>query len=163
MSQALKSAAKRTVGTRHGDDLYTWANEQVAHLRAGRLDSLDLAEIAEELSDVGNEIYFRLESALAVLLQHMLKWDHQEARRSRSWVLSITEQRDRVDRLLRRNPGLKGELAELLDGGYRSGRRRALDETGLPDEALPETCPYDWAAIMERPFVYDPSVHRLKD
>ena len=33
--------------TRYADDLYTWVQEQVALLRAGRVDALDLDNIAE--------------------------------------------------------------------------------------------------------------------
>ena len=41
---------------------------------------------------MGAEQYDKLESALEVLLMHMLKWDHQPERRSRSWSLTIQEQ-----------------------------------------------------------------------
>jgi hypothetical protein len=162
MSIALKKPDQASGGTAHRDDLYAWVTEQVAHLRAGRLSEIDAENIAEELGDVGNELYFRLESAVAIVILHLLKWDHQPERRSRSWTLSIAEHRDRVIRLLRRNPGLKAEIGEALEAAWRTGRRRALDETGLPDEAFPEDCPDTFAVVMERPVVYDPAVHRLR-
>ncbi|RYE71367.1 MAG: DUF29 domain-containing protein, partial [Hyphomicrobiales bacterium] len=88
--------ARSDVGrTRHEDDVYGWVQEQVASLRAGRIDALDLDSIAEELSDVGAEQYDKLESAVVVVLVHMLKWDHQPERRSRSWTQSIDEHRIR--------------------------------------------------------------------
>ncbi|MGH6674275.1 MAG: DUF29 family protein [Xanthobacteraceae bacterium] len=37
---------------------------------------------------------------------HMLKWDHQPSMRSRSWVLSIEEQRLEIADVLGDNPGL---------------------------------------------------------
>ena len=42
---------------------------------------------------MGEEEYDKLESALRVLMLHLLKWDHQPDMRSRSWTLSIREQR----------------------------------------------------------------------
>ena len=69
--------------TGYKEDLHAWAREQAALLRAGRLGEVDAANIAEELDDVGNEQYDKLESALRVLLAHMLKWDHQPERRGR--------------------------------------------------------------------------------
>ena len=42
-------------GARYDDDLYTWAVEQAALLRAGKLAEADALNIAEELDDVGNE------------------------------------------------------------------------------------------------------------
>ncbi len=35
------------------DDVVAWATEQASLLRAGRLDQLDRAHLAEEIEDVG--------------------------------------------------------------------------------------------------------------
>src|SRR5437870_7790133 len=81
---------------RYERDLYSWAVEQAALLRAGRIAEADALNIAEELDDVGNEQYDKLQSALRVILMHLLKWDHQPERKSRSWWASITVQRNHV-------------------------------------------------------------------
>src|SRR5271166_2371414 len=86
-------------------DLYSWAVRQAELLRAGRLSEIDPVAIAEEIDDVGEEEYHRLESALRVLMLHLLKWDHQPDRRSRSRTLTILERRRRVHRRLGRSPG----------------------------------------------------------
>lgn len=44
------------------EDLHEWAARQASLIRANRIDELDLAHIAEELDDVGNELYRRLET-----------------------------------------------------------------------------------------------------
>ena len=141
--------------TCYADDLYTWVQEQVALLRAGRVDALDLGNIAEELSDVGSEQYDKLESALEVLLAHVLKWDHQPDRRSRSWSLTIAEQRVRIARKLRKNPGLKSRIAEAVSEGFRIGQLRAAREMKRDPQTLPATCPYAWDEILNRPFGFD--------
>ena len=47
-------------------------------MRAGRITEADALNIAEEeLDDVGNEQYDKLESALRVISVHLLKWDQQ--------------------------------------------------------------------------------------
>src|SRR5262245_45371071 len=84
---------------RYDRDLYSWAVEQAALLRAGRVAEADVLNIAEEIDDVGNEQYDKLESALRVILLHLLKWDHQPERRSRSWWASIKVQRNHVRRV----------------------------------------------------------------
>src|SRR5437763_10556680 len=91
---------------RYDRDLYSWAVEQAALLRAGRIADADVLNIAEEIDDVGNEQYNKLESALRIILLHLLKWDHQPKRRSRSWWASISVHRNHVARVLRKNPGL---------------------------------------------------------
>ena len=135
-------------------DLYSWAVRQAELLREGRLAEIDAAAIAEEIDDVGEEEYHRLESALRVVLLHLLKWDRQPDRRSRSWALSIREHRRRVRRQLKRSPGLKSELDEALAAAYDDARDEASIETGLPLSAFPEARPYEYAEIMERPIVW---------
>ena len=149
------ATAHARVRTRYADDLYTWVQEQVALLRAGRVDALDLDNIAEELSDVGSEQYDKLESAIDVLLAHALKWDHQPERRTRSWSLTIAEQRVRIDRQLRRNPGLKSRVSEAIEDGFRLARLRAAREMRRSPKTLPAECPYSWDDILNRPFEYE--------
>src|ERR1700726_653198 len=93
-------------------DYYSWLMEQAAHLRSARWEALDSENLAEEIESLGREQFNKLESALRVLLTHMLKWDHQPDRRSRSWALSIKAQRLELDDVLSDNPGLKPRIAE---------------------------------------------------
>ena|ERR1700757_1759155 len=137
------------------DDLYSWANRQATLIRAGRRDELDLDHIAEELDDLGSEIYRRLESALTVLYMHMLKWDYQPEFRSRSWEATIREQRKRIAKLLEKNPLLKSKLNEAMEEGYEYGRDRASGETDLPVGSFPEKSKYTWQDVTEREFRLD--------
>jgi hypothetical protein len=136
------------------EDLYSWAVRQAELLRAGRLSEIDPVAIAEEIDDVGMEEYHRLESALRVVMLHLLKWDHQPDRRSRSWSLSILEHRRRVHRQLRSSPGLKSQLDEALEAAYEDARLEAANETGLPLSAFPVRRPFEYAEIMERSIVW---------
>ena len=74
-------------------DFYSWLMEQARHVRDGRWDALDRDNLAEEIESLGREQFNKLESALRVLMLHMLKWDHQPERRGRFWRASIAEQR----------------------------------------------------------------------
>ena len=147
------SAAGRT---RYADDLYTWVQEQVALLRAGRVDALDLDNIAEELSDAGLGKYYRLQSAVEIVLLDMLKWDHQPERRSRSWALSIAEHRERVQIQMRKSPGLKSSLDEAQRDAFRLARIGAARQMKLSPKTLPAECPYTGDDILNRPFDLDP-------
>jgi hypothetical protein len=135
---------------RYDRDLYSWAVEQAALLRAGRISEADALNIAEEIDDVGNEQYDKLESALRVVLLHLLKWDHQAERRSRSWWASITVQRKHVLRVLKKNPGLKPLIDEAIVEAYEDARIEAIAQTSLDGDEFPLDCPYTWQEIMER-------------
>ena len=140
---------------RYTDDLYGWVEQQIALLKAGRVTEIDADNIAEELSDVAHNQYDRLESSLRVVLLHLLKWDHQPERRTRSWVLSIAEHRRRTLRILKKNPSLKATLDEAVDDAYEDAVGDARRETGLPGETFPRVCPYVWDEIVSREIVLD--------
>jgi hypothetical protein len=133
-------------------DAYTWSREQARLIREGQWDEVDRDNVAEEIESVGRTEFSRLESALRVLMLHMLKWDFQPGKRSRSWWLSITEQRVRLDQVLADNPGLQPRIDEAIMRAYRRARLRAMRETGLEPEMFPEVCPYSFEDITARRF-----------
>jgi hypothetical protein len=137
------------------EDLCGWVEDQIALLSAGRLAEIEVVNIADELGDVAQREYDKLESAVRVVILHLLKWDHQPTHRSRSWVLSIRQHRRRIIRVLRDNPSLKRRLDEALTEGFVDGRDEAISETGMPASAFPPACPYDWSTVMTRIVEWD--------
>jgi hypothetical protein len=133
-------------------DFYSWTHEQARLIREGRWDGIDRDNVAEEIESLGREQFNKLESALRVLMVHMLKWDHQPSRRSRSWVLSIETQRVELEDVLDDNPGLRPRVQEAVNRAYRKARLEAAKETELEKEAFPEICPYAFADIVGRAF-----------
>jgi hypothetical protein len=142
--------------TRYEDDLYAWVQEQVALLQAGRVDEIDAANIAEELGDVGKSEFNSLASAVEIVLLHLIKWDQQPERRSRSWENSIAEHRDRIADILTDNPSLKRRQDDAVIRGYRHARRRTSSEMDRAIRLIAETCPYSWNDIASRPIMFDP-------
>ncbi len=137
------------------DDTYRWAFEQAAHLRAGRFDQVDIMNVADEIESVGKSEFRSFASGLEVILIHMLKWDHQPSKRSRSWILSILEHRRRVREDLDDNPSLKSREAEAIQRAYGTARLRASRETKQRLDVFPEECAYGWEQIMEAPYALD--------
>ena len=137
-------------GATYERDFYTWTQEQGRLLRQGAWAQIDRDNIAEEIETLGRSEFDKLESALRVLLLHLLKWDFQPQMRSRSWVLSIKEQRIQVRKVLAGNPGLKPRIEEAIAGAYEEACIGAAKETGLDEDAFPPTCPYDFGEITGR-------------
>jgi hypothetical protein len=133
-------------GPTYESDFAAWAFDQAARLRAG--EPVDIANVAEELEDLGKQQRQRLESHLMVLLTHMLKWDVQTNLQSRSWDASIREHRRRTNRILRENPSLKHSVEETVCEAYRRARVKAIRETGLDDTFFTEECPYSLEEIL---------------
>jgi hypothetical protein len=123
-------------------DFYAWANEQAALLRAGKFESADIANIAEEIESMGRSERRELINRLAVLLLHLLKWRYQPSFRSASWRATVREQRLRLDGHLSDNPSLKSQIDPAMRDAYRLARVGASRETGLEEDTFPSTCPF---------------------
>lgn len=95
------------MGIRYEDDIVGWAGEQAALLRGGRLGAVDVFNIAEEIHDVGKSAQRELASRLSVLLAHLLKWQYQPDRRSKSWQATIRAQRTGIAHALDKSPSLR--------------------------------------------------------
>jgi hypothetical protein len=130
-------------------DYVAWLEEQVAHLRAGRLAALDVDNVAEELESLMKKERRQLRNRLEVLVAHLLKWDHQPAQRSNRWRASVAEQRTRIRRLLQDSPSLKPLVAESAREVYADAVEQAAIEIGL-SEAAPQTLPYSVEQLFER-------------
>jgi hypothetical protein len=140
------------MGVSYEQDIVALANEQANLIRAGRFDLLDLEHISEEIEDVGKSEQRELESRMAVLLAHLLKWQFQAGRRGASWQITIKEQRGQIARRIRKTPSLKYTLqdSDWWEGVWGDARGIAASETGL--DTFPETCIWTPEQILDQEF-----------
>lgn len=134
--------------TLYDEDLLAWVEQQAAHLRAGHLDRLDVEHLIEELEAVAGKLRRELKRRLRILLAHLLKWQVQPRRRSRSWASTIVEQRAQIEDLFEENPSLRRELEEAARVAYPQAVKLAMAETGLPRRSFPPDLPYSPTAIL---------------
>lgn len=149
-------SASYSAPARYDEDFARWAFEQAQALRDGAFAGLDIENIAEELDTLGRDEFNKLESTLTVLVMHMLKWDYQPDRRSRSWTGTIRIQRRHVAKHIKNNPSLKPRRDEALSEAYETARLMASAETDLPLKTFPDACAYSWSDVLDRPFAIDP-------
>jgi Domain of unknown function DUF29 len=146
---ASPAAADRSLYER---DFYSWAMQQAALLRERRLAELDVENVAEEIEDLGKEQAKALRSSYRLLLVHLLKWQHQRRRRSRSWAGTIVRERQNAALGIEDNSGLKSQQRDLFARAYQLARKEAAAETGLPLVTFPETCPYALEQALDDDF-----------
>jgi hypothetical protein len=137
--------------TDYTDDFYAWTQQQAEILKNQEFERLDWQNIAEEIEDMGRSEKRQLESRLEILIMHLLKWQFQPNLRSRSWQLTIKEQRLRLEKLLAENPSLRSNLDNVKEKIYPLAVISAEKETGL--SSLPVTCPYELNNIFSPEFL----------
>jgi hypothetical protein len=121
-------------------DELAWIEAQVDALRSGDLGRLDRANLIDCLLDMAKRERRELESRLTVLAAHILKCRMQPPA-TRSWWLTIQEQKRQVRRMLRDYPSLAAKADDLLGGVYPDAVESALDETGLDRGIVPPGAP----------------------
>ena len=133
-------------------DYARWAEEQGRKLRARSVAEIDWDNVAEEIESLGRTDKRSIDSNLAVLLLHLLKWQVQPEKRKGGWRSSIVEHRHRIAKLVRESPSLRSYPAEALVEEYGFARAKAIDETGLPETAIPRECPFAIEDVLDRDF-----------
>ena len=141
--------ARRDAPT-YDQDWAAWAGHQVEMLKQRRFDEVDVESLWDEVESLAKRDFKAWVSALRLVLMHMLKWDYQPGHRARSWIITIGRERHEIEDGLETSPSYAARTEEAVTKAYSRARRDAGDETGLPSETFPETCPYDWTAITTR-------------
>ncbi|HVV69555.1 MAG TPA: DUF29 domain-containing protein [Gammaproteobacteria bacterium] len=132
-------------------DFYAWTIHNAELIRQKKFQEIDVAHIAEELESMGKSEKRELASRLAVLIAHLLKWQHQPARRGKSWKFTIKAQRIALLRLFNESPSLKYEINALADS-YEEAILFTASETGLDENAFADTCPFSLEECLNKDF-----------
>jgi Domain of unknown function DUF29 len=135
-------------------DFHAWLLDQAQKLRRGRLISLNCEDVAEELEAMARKDRLELRSRLQNLLSHLLKWAYEPSHRTKSWLATINESRDRIEDLLEESPSLRNELTSVFE--QSRAYRRAVRDATLDTEGkvqFPERCPWSLDTIIEPDFL----------
>lgn len=134
-------------------DFYAWTEAQVHLLKTQQWDGLDTVNLIEEVETLGRKERQELRNRLAVLIEHLLKWQFQPAQQSNSWLGTIREQRLQIKLLLQDSPSLKPYLEQALSDAYDLGVALAIRETELNEQVFPEVCPFSLGQVLELRFL----------
>jgi hypothetical protein len=136
-------------------DFYQWTQQQAAALTAGKIETLDWANLAEEIESLGKNDRRGLASHLQGIVMHLLKWQYQPSGREtgHSWLTSIGNHRDEIVGILDDSPSLRRQVPELIARYYARARSKASRETGLPEATFPAKCPWTAEQILDDDFL----------
>lgn len=129
--------------------------DQAEALRSRRYD-IDWDGLAEELEGLGRKDRTELRRRLQNLLSHLLKWAYEPNHRSKTWIATINQSRDRIEDLLEESPSLKIELTSTF--GKSRVHARAVRDATVDSEAkvdFPENCPWTLDDVLTPDFFPD--------
>lgn len=133
-------------------DFYAWTQQQAELLKLGKLNALDISNLLEEIESLGKQQKQELRNRLGILIGHLLKWEYQPDFRSKSWRVTIREQRRRIKEHLAENPSLKPYLNQAIFQAYQDGIDLVSQETPLDKKDLPTECIYTIEEIFDSTF-----------
>jgi Domain of unknown function DUF29 len=134
-------------------DFYLWIEETLKLLREGKLAEIDVANLIEEIDDMGKSQKQAVRSNLIVVLMHLLKYKYQPDRRSGSWKYTIREHRRRLIEAFEDSPSLRNFFAEVFDKCYQNARKEAADETELSLDTFPSASPFTPEQTLDEDFL----------
>ena len=151
--QSQRQSTLTDLSALYDEDFFEWTRRSAELLRAGQLEQADIEHIAEEIEDMGKRDLRELNSRVQVLLIHLLKWQLQPEKRSRSWNSTIVSQRIEIEGDLKQSPSLKDKLQTELSDNYAKAVRRAVAQTGLARSRFPTECPFTVEQILDPEFL----------
>ena len=150
----MATAASASLAELYERDETAWLEAMSASIRAGRLDEVDFPNLAEYLADLAKRDRREVAHRLAVLIAHLLKWEHQPGQRSGSWRRTIVVQRQRLRGMLESGT-LRNHAVKILASAYADGQ--TIAETGLPESAFPAECPFSLDEVLQGSSGVEPS------
>jgi hypothetical protein len=131
-------------------DIAAWSEVQADALRRRATNEIDWDNVAEEIESLARSDRREIRNRLAVICEHLLKWEYQPTGRSRSWRGSVREARRQIADLIEESPSLQPYPATRLAWAYGHGREKAEDDAGLLD--LPPDCPWTVEQLLDPAF-----------
>ena len=134
-------------------DFYLWIKTTAQLLEEEQFSEIDLANLIEEIKDMGKQQKTSLKSNLIIVLMHLLKYKYQREKRSRSWLLTIFEHRRRIKEALEDSPSLNNYYQEVFNKCYQNARQEASIETGLKLNTFPKLSPFDLEQTLNQEYL----------
>jgi hypothetical protein len=140
----VATRVKRIATDLYEADPYVWAWNQAELLRDRRFDELDLANLIEEVEDLGGALRRSVRLHAMTIVEHLLKLQHwPQSERRLAWLEAVRGLRSELWNDL--TPSLRQYVVEnLLYARARHDADGSLRDYGEHDaaDALPNACPY---------------------
>jgi Domain of unknown function DUF29. len=147
-------------------DFYLWVMENLELLKNKEFDLVDWENLLEEIEDMGRRHLESVISFMAVILEHLYKWENfrENENMGNSWVRSIINSRAKLEKLFIEIPSLKYKAPNELETAWKYAVVDLISWFKKPENKhlankyfgrkptekdFPEKCPYTFNQILE--------------
>lgn len=131
---------------------YDWLTEQVDKLSDSNTEIDRYSLQAFLIIEMANQ-EAALKSRTRVLIMHLLKWKYQPKKQTKSWKITIREQRRKIEDILETSTNLKNKFTSIAHAVYKSAKEDAAYETNLSIKIFPEDLEFSRNQLLNIEFL----------
>jgi Domain of unknown function DUF29 len=136
----------------YDEDFFAWTEEQARLLRNGKMDELDMFNLAEEIEAIGHRDRRELDDRLENLIKELLKWRLDGGARCGYWRSEIRQKRYEIALIVEDSPSLREFAAGRMRLLYSKAREGLTQELELSQPDFPKECPFTVEQILAEDF-----------
>ena len=125
----------------HDRDFNLWIEETIETIKNKDLNNMDWDNLLEEIEDMGASQKRALDSYVQRLIEHILKlkyWHTEKERNERGWRTEVVNFRNRINRILKKNPSLKNYLKSEYCDIYQDAIATMSFDFEIPEDDMVE-------------------------
>ncbi|MCS7262822.1 MAG: DUF29 domain-containing protein, partial [Aquificaceae bacterium] len=148
----MKTISKEELKELYDKDFPLWAEINYELLKEKAYELVDWENLLEEIQDMARSDLKACISHLAVILEHLYKWDNFRdlaggETAGKGWINSVENARDRLSLLFENYPSLKGKLPQELQRAWKQARTELgvwlrNNDYNPEDFCISQECPY---------------------
>ena len=134
----------------HESDFNLWVERIKEAIQNRDFENMDWDNLLDEIDDMGKSEKRSLDSYMQRLIEHILKlkyWDAERERCGNSWMQEVTNFRNRIKRILKKNPSLKNYLKTEYSDIYQDAIATMSFDFHIPENNFVEV-----EQIMEKDY-----------
>jgi len=135
------------------DDYVLWVERQIELIREKQFAQVDLENLLGELESIVLKDKRQLRSRIRVIVAHLLKCEYQPRFKTKSWLDTLSEQREKIEDLLEESPSLSRLVTPYAQSAYPRAVAKAARETRLPKSTFPTELPYTVSQVLDQDFI----------
>ena len=138
----------------HESQYYDWLMLQARLLREGRIKEADLAHIAQELEDMGNELEAALVSFFRQTLVHLCKLRYFSDQLPRThWKIEIANFRSELDERSVKRFSNPQKIEEIFNRAWLGARQNLKAMMAPADfKTIPRACPFTLDQVRDHEY-----------